>query len=59
MGIKLRMYWFLRNLSAFVLIILLSPVDIALAFVGIVKTLFVTDGSVILLWPWENWSDDD
>lgn len=57
MQFKDRLYWFSRNLMAFVLVILLAPIYFTWYMVssiaGDIMTLTVTDGSEVIGWPHE------
>ena len=48
-----RIYWFLRNLSALILSILVSPFSFLFLLAKEFKTLCVTDGSELICYPWE------
>jgi hypothetical protein len=48
-----RIYWFLKNLSAFILLLIVRPLYCLWEIIISIKVLFVTDGSEELLFPWE------
>ena len=57
MKITDRLYWFFRNLSAFILLLVFSPFYWVINLtIALIKVLIVTDGSSIIAYPWEwNW----
>lgn len=59
--LKTRCYWGSRNLLAFIFIIILSPIIVIVGTFQLIKTACVTDGSSLLLFPWEDgfWLGND
>ncbi len=56
-----RLYWFLRNLSAFILLIPCSLVSYSWGWIKTARIIFITDGSETISYPWEidwNWNFD-
>jgi len=57
MEFKWRMFYFSRNLVAFVLTLICSPIYWIWDTIIIGRGLFVTDGSEEIAFPWQwNWS---
>ena len=55
-----RMYWFLRNLSAFALGIIVYPIFVTWTILRHIPMIFITDGSEVLSYPWDwDWVDED
>lgn len=61
MSIKTRLYWFGRNLIAFICMLLAIPFYMLSAICrGIFIVFFVQNGSIDLAFPWEwDWRWDD
>lgn len=60
MSVTDRIYWFLRNLLAFILILLISPFYMIWQIIGSFIILTVTDGSEVIAWPWDwPWMDKE
>ncbi len=47
------MYWFLRNLSAYLLLIITIPFHTLVSIIFASRLLFIVDGSEVLNYPWE------
>lgn len=57
MKITDRLYWFARNLAAFILQTICVPFFVLYMWIRSIQTLFITDGSELLGFPWEtDWS---
>ena len=54
MEFKWRAFWFGRNLSAFILALIFLPLRWSHDIIRIVLTLFITNGSETIAFPW-NW----
>lgn len=56
MKIKYRLYWFGRNLIAFLLFLIATPFSIIWSIILAIRILFITNGSEVIGFPWEwNW----
>ena len=47
------LYWFFRNLVAFILVLICYPVIILFRLLNLIKLLFIVDGSSTINFPWE------
>lgn len=60
MKINWRLYWFLKNLSAFILTSICIIPFTLYWWIRMAKTLFITNGSETIGYPWEmDWSWDN
>jgi hypothetical protein len=50
---KGRLYWFGRNMAAWIIGIPFYPLLMIVDFLWLTTRIFVTDGSVRIQWPWK------